>query len=148
MSKKKSVALVVACLIAQNLYHPALAVEEKKAWHKRIGSALRVDKAFKGVASFYAGKFHGRKTASGDIYNQNEMTCAHRTLPFGTKLKVTNPDTGKSCEVTVTDRGPFKKNRVLDLSKAAASKLGITGLAKVFYKPKSQVAEAESPAVH
>lgn len=86
---------------------------------------------FRGIASWYGSKFHGKKTASGKPFDQNDFTCAHRTLPFGTKLKVKNPENGKECTVEVTDRGPFKKNRVIDLSKAAARKLGITGVGRV-----------------
>lgn len=96
---------------------------------------------FKGIASFYAGKFHGRKTASGEIYDQNRLTCAHRTLPFGTKLIVRNLDNGSECEVEVNDRGPFVKRRVVDLSKAAAKKLGITGLAHVVCTSGERVAK-------
>lgn len=86
-----------------------------------------------GVASFYAGQFIGRKTASGDIFTAREMTAAHRTLPFGTKLKLTNPKTGKTVQVVINDRGPYVKGRILDLSLAAAEKLGFVkdGLAKV-----------------
>jgi rare lipoprotein A len=76
-----------------------------------------------GLASFYADKFDGRITASGEIFNQNKMTAAHRTLPFGTKVRVTRIDNKKSVVVTVNDRGPFVNNRVIDLSKAAAKKL-------------------------
>lgn len=91
----------------------------------------KLEKMFHGVASFYADKFNGKKTASGDVFDNSKLTCAHRTLPFGTKLLVTNPDTGSTCEVTVNDRGPYAHNRVVDLSKAAAKKLGISGLGKV-----------------
>lgn len=70
-------------------------------------------------ASYYHDKFTGRKTASGKIFNNNELTCAHKTLSFGTKLKVTSIKTGKSVIVTVTDRGPFTKGRDIDLSKKA-----------------------------
>jgi len=76
-----------------------------------------------GLASFYADKFDGRITASGEIFNQNKMTAAHRTLPFGTKVKVTRIDNKKSVIVTINDRGPFVNNRVIDLSKSAAKKL-------------------------
>ena len=91
-----------------------------------------------GVASWYGGKFHGRKTASGERYNQNKMTAAHKTLPFGTKVYVKNLENGKSAVVRINDRGPFKKGRVIDLSKAAAKKLDITktGTAKVRIKVK------------
>jgi rare lipoprotein A len=91
----------------------------------------KIEKMFNGVASFYADKFNGKKTASGDIFDNSKLTCAHRTLPFGTPILIKNPDTGSVCEVIVNDRGPYAHNRVVDLSKAAAKKLGITGLGKV-----------------
>ncbi len=86
-----------------------------------------------GMASFYSDKFEGKKTASGEIYKSSKMTAAHRTLPFGTRVKVTNLSSNKSVIVTVNDRGPFVKDRIIDLSKAAAVKLDIIdqGVAKV-----------------
>jgi rare lipoprotein A len=80
--------------------------------------------SFSGMASFY-GNESGSRTASGQRFNQNAMTCAHRSLPFGTKLRVTH--NGSSVIVTVNDRGPFIRGRVLDLSTAAARAVGITG---------------------
>jgi rare lipoprotein A len=80
--------------------------------------------SFSGMASFY-GNESGSKTASGQRFNQNAMTCAHRSLPFGTKLRVTHR--GQSVVVTVNDRGPFIKGRVLDLSTGAARAVGLTG---------------------
>jgi len=91
----------------------------------------KLKKLVQGTASWYGKKFHGKKTASGSIYDMNKLTCAHRTLPFGTKLRVYYGTTAKSCVVTVTDRGPYFGSRVIDLSKAAAHELGITGLGKV-----------------
>lgn len=84
-------------------------------------------------ASYYAEKYHGRKTASGEIFNMNALTCAHKTLPFGTVLRVTNLANGKKVDVRVNDRGPFVKGREIDVSKAAAQKLGMikTGTASV-----------------
>lgn len=76
-----------------------------------------------GSASFYADKFDGKTTASGDVFKQDKMTAAHRTLPFGTVVKVTNLDNNLSVEVTINDRGPFVEKRIIDLSKAAAEKL-------------------------
>lgn len=76
-----------------------------------------------GLASFYADKFHGRVTASGDIFDQDKMTAAHRTLPFGSKVKVTNIKNKKSITVVINDRGPFVKDRVIDLSKEGAKRL-------------------------
>ncbi len=84
-----------------------------------------------GFATYYGPGFHGKKTASGEIFNMNKMTCAHRTLPFGTKLLVTNLSNNKSVVVRVNDRGPFVKGVILDLSKAAAQKIVLGGKAKV-----------------
>jgi rare lipoprotein A len=78
-----------------------------------------------GSASWYGPGFHGRTTANGERFNQNELTAAHRTLPFGTKVRVTNRNTGKSVTVRINDRGPFHGNRVIDLSRAAAGKIGL-----------------------
>ncbi|MBI2989038.1 MAG: septal ring lytic transglycosylase RlpA family protein [Deltaproteobacteria bacterium] len=80
-----------------------------------------------GIASWYGPGFHGRPTASGAIYNQNELTAAHQTLPLGTRVMVTNLDNGRSTEVAINDRGPFAKGRILDLSYAAARTLGMIG---------------------
>ena len=84
--------------------------------------------SFSGVASFY-GNESGHQTASGQRFNENAMTCAHRSLPFGTKLRVSHG--GRSVVVTVNDRGPFVRGRVLDLSTGAARALGIEGLGQV-----------------
>lgn len=89
-----------------------------------------------GKASFYADKFEGRKTASGSVYRASQRTAAHNTLPFGTVVRVTNPRNRRSVKVTVTDRGPHAKGRVIDLSKKAARKIGIVeaGVAPVELK--------------
>ena len=86
-----------------------------------------------GKASYYANKFHGRRTSDGSIYHRDSMTCAHRTLPFGTLLKVRNVKNGKEVIVKVNDRGPFCQGRIVDLSYAAAKELGIisSGVASV-----------------
>ncbi|MBS9523934.1 septal ring lytic transglycosylase RlpA family protein [Litoribacter ruber] len=76
-----------------------------------------------GKASYYANKFQGRKTANGEIYSHNKLTAAHRTLPFGTQVKVTNLKNGKTVTVRINDRGPFVKGRVIDLSRSAARKI-------------------------
>ncbi len=77
-----------------------------------------------GSASWYGPGFHGKKSASGQTFNQNAMTAAHKSLPFGTKLRVVDQRTGKAVLVTINDRGPYAKGRIIDLSKAAATKLG------------------------
>ncbi|HMY03328.1 MAG TPA: septal ring lytic transglycosylase RlpA family protein, partial [Candidatus Obscuribacter sp.] len=86
-----------------------------------------------GQASWYGGKFHGRRTSNGDVFDQDGFTAAHRTLPFGTKLLVMNRRTGDSCVVEVNDRGPFCGERVIDLSRGAANKLNMlsSGVATV-----------------
>ena len=84
-----------------------------------------------GVASYYGGKFHGRRTASGEIFNKNALTAAHRSLPFGTKLKVTNLRNGRTVLVRVNDRGPHVRGRIIDLSHAAAKKIGLKGVVRV-----------------
>lgn len=86
-----------------------------------------------GKASFYADKFEGKPTASGEKYKHSKLTAAHKTLPFGTKIRVTNLANNETVEVTVNDRGPYVEGRVVDLSKSAAEKLGYVniGLADV-----------------
>lgn len=81
---------------------------------------------YSGMASWYGGRFHGRKTANGERYNMNAMTAAHKTLPFGTRVLVTNTRNGRSVQVRINDRGPFIRGRVIDLSRAAASQIGLT----------------------
>lgn len=78
-----------------------------------------------GTASWYGPGFHGRRSASGEVFNQNALTAAHRTLPFGTRVRVTNLRTGQQVVVRINDRGPFSRGRVIDLSAAAASQIGL-----------------------
>jgi rare lipoprotein A len=80
---------------------------------------------FSGIADYYANYFHGKRTASGQVHDCTRLTAAHRTLPFGTKLKLVNRHNHRSCVVTVNDRGPFTKNRIIDVSQAAAHELGL-----------------------
>ncbi len=86
-----------------------------------------------GIASWYGPGFDGRRTASGEIYDMNGISAAHKTLPFGTIVQVVDLETGKSVIVRINDRGPFVEGRIIDLSKGAAEKLGIIdkGIAKV-----------------
>ena len=81
-----------------------------------------------GKASFYADKFEGQPTASGEKYKHNKLTAAHKTLPFGTIVRVTNLANGISVDVEINDRGPYIEGRIIDLSKAAAEKLGFINL--------------------
>jgi len=85
----------------------------------------------KGHASWYGPGFHGRKTASGERFNSHGMTAAHRTLPFGTRLLVENPENGRSVIVRINDRGPFIKGRSIDLARGAAQTIGLNGVGTV-----------------
>jgi len=80
-----------------------------------------------GMASWYGPGFHGRRTASGEVYDQDALTAAHPSLPFGTRVRVTNLDNGRAVDVRITDRGPFVEGRVIDLSRAAARVIGLIG---------------------
>jgi rare lipoprotein A len=80
---------------------------------------------FCGVADYYGDEFHGRRTASGQIHDKTKLVAAHRSLPFGTKVKLVNRRNKSSCVVTINDRGPFTPNRVIDVSKEAARTLGL-----------------------
>ena len=106
--------------------------------------------ARRGVASYYAASLHGNRTASGDRYDRTAFTAAHRSLRFGTILRVTNERNGRSVYVRVNDRGPFHRNRVLDLSGAAATYLQMRGrgTARITYEivPASEAPDQMGPA--
>ena len=118
---------------------PAVAVVHHHHWYEF------------GVASWYGRFFQGKTTASGVPYNENALTCAHRTLPLGSVLRVTNLRNHRSVVVTVNDRGPVPEDRIIDLSYAAAQALGFSerGLAPVKVEligPAAEVAQLHSPA--
>ena len=98
-----------------------------------------------GKASYYSNGLHGRRMSNGERYDRNAFTCAHRTLPFGTRLKITNPRNGKSVIVRVTDRGPFVRGRVVDLSYAAARELGTIASGVAYVKVELVRKETEIP---
>ena len=87
----------------------------------------------RGIASWYGKKFHGRLTANGEVFDMNRISAAHRSLPFGTLVRVENLDNGRRLRVRINDRGPFVKGRIIDLSRAAARELGMleAGVARV-----------------
>ena len=89
--------------------------------------------AEEGIASYYSDVFQGKKTASGSVYDRNKLTAAHKKLPFGTKVKITDLKNNKSVIVTITDRGPYSKKRMVDLSYAAAKEIDLikAGISKV-----------------
>lgn len=86
---------------------------------------------FSGNADYYANYYHGKKTASGALHDKTKLMAAHRTLPFGTKVRITNRKTKKQCVVVINDRGPFAPNKVIDVSYAAAQELGIVSGSKM-----------------
>jgi rare lipoprotein A len=88
-------------------------------------------KTLSGRASWYGPGFHGRRTASGETFNTNALTAAHRTLPFGAKVRVVNKRTGRSVVVRINDRGPYAHGRIIDLSRAAAQAIGLAGISEV-----------------
>jgi hypothetical protein len=102
-----------------------------------MGVVLPLLAAFEGNASWYGPGFAGRRTTSGEIFDPGQLTAAHRTLPFGTVLRVTNLANGLSVQVRINDRGPFKPDRVIDLSRAAAEEIDMvrSGLARVRVEP-------------
>lgn len=112
--KRAAVAILLA------LAAPIACSGSSKPEKKRVALAPGVQT---GKASWYGGKFHGGPTASGETYNKRSMTAAHRSLPFGTRVRVTNLRNGRSVVVRINNRGPYSKGRVIDLSEAAAEKL-------------------------
>jgi rare lipoprotein A len=116
------IAAATAAMVAASATS-GVAASRKHHWRDAQASAGH-SRSFSGIASYY-GNESGSRTASGQRFNQNAMTAAHRTLPFGTRLRVTHGS--RSVVVTVNDRGPFIRGRVLDLSKGAAHAIGLTG---------------------
>jgi rare lipoprotein A len=116
-----NVLLLAAVLLCQ-LLTVACSNNRKPAAPPSLGVPIE-----RGIASWYGPRFHGRATASGERYNMNDLTAAHPSLPFGTRLGVRNTRTGREVVVRVNDRGPFARNRVIDLSFAAAREVGVVG---------------------
>src|SRR5918911_592006 len=117
MTRASTALAITAVVLGCALVAPAAAEESKPIQT--------------GAASWYGPGFHGKLTASGERFNTNQLTAAHKTLPFGTQVRVTNERTGKSVVVRINDRGPYAHGRVIDLSKAAAEAVGISGVGKV-----------------
>lgn len=123
---KTSAAIYFKVLVAVALCVTVVACHSRKS---KVDEAHYDDSWSSGklVASWYGPDFHGKLTASGERYDMDAMTCAHKSLPFGTQLKITNPASGLTALVTVTDRGPFVDGRDIDLSRGAAKAIGIYG---------------------
>ena len=107
--------------VSKEPLHQKFGTAKTKESKKKQGNSLYM------VTSYYGKKFHGRKTSNGDVFDMYKLTAAHRFLPFNTIIEVTNLANNRSVRVRVNDRGPFVGNRILDLSYAAARKIGLTG---------------------
>jgi len=125
----------VAAPVIEEEAAPAKKLEQKKVLEQstRVKTLEQSTVLGEGVASFYGAELAGNRTASGERFNPNAMTAAHRTLPMGTKLRVTNKANGKSVVVRVNDRGPFAKSRIIDVSRGAAEQISMvrSGTARV-----------------
>ena len=122
---------ILVFIMASALSMP-LILHAKQPKHQSVRVAKTTNKMI-GLASFYGAKFNGRRTASGEKFSNGTLTAAHKTLPFGSKVLVTNVRNGKSVVVRINDRGPYVRGRIIDLSKAAAKKIGLgsSGTARV-----------------
>lgn len=120
----RSIALFVGMVICIGCSGPSRfrSTLDTAEGSKAIGSFQQ-----SGGASYYAREFHGRRTASGERYNMHKLTAAHRTLPFTTRVRVTNLRNNQSVVVRINDRGPFKKGRIIDVSYEAAKRIGLLG---------------------
>ncbi len=117
------------------------ADQESPADTVRPAAPVAGKRVTKGIASWYGRRFHGRKTASGERFDRRALTCAHRTLPFGTLVRVTNEETNESIVVRVNDRGPFVRNRIIDLSHAAAQAIDMKGCSRVIVEVLADTAQ-------
>lgn len=127
MSKASRAFLYATMIAAAGAAVGAVPAEASSLNQPKPGAKV----AQSGKASWYGPRFHGKRTASGEVFNTNSMTAAHKSLPFGTRVKVTSRKTGKSVVVRINDRGPFVRGRIIDLSKASAKALGMAGLSEV-----------------
>jgi rare lipoprotein A len=120
MRRSSLAGLVIGCLAA-------LLAMGCGTTSARSATPVRLGWEQSGEASWYGVPYHGRQTASGEIYDMYKLTAAHPTLPMGTRVVVTHRETRRAVEVRINDRGPFKRGRIIDLSYAAAQRLGVVG---------------------
>jgi len=121
--RKTTLAIASLFISGSTIFFTAPASAEPA---KPVGKVLQ-----SGRASWYGPGLHGRKTASGETFNTNDLTAAHRTLPFGTRVRVVNQRNGQSVVVRINDRGPYAGGRVIDLSRASAQAIGLSGVGSV-----------------
>lgn len=133
IAPRHSAPRTAAVVMPERAEKPHLVPVRPAASETKESVPVQGRKVGTGEASYYGKEFAGRPTANGETFNPSEMTAAHRTLPFGTKVRVTNVRNGKSIVVRINDRGPYAKNRLIDVSKGAAQKLGMiaSGTARV-----------------
>src|SRR4030042_6260231 len=136
--------LLTACgpkqrVVFERRIEPPQERREERAGEKKVERVAKIEKretreVQHGIASWYGGEFHGRPTSSGEVYDMFKLTCANNFLPLGTMVMVTNLENGRSVELRVNDRGPFLKDRIIDLSYAAARIIGVWGKGTAFVK--------------
>jgi rare lipoprotein A len=115
-------ALVLVAAGSAGLLTPALGQEDPR----RVSGHVET-----GIASWYGAHHHGRRTANGEVFNEDALTAAHKSLPMGSRVQVTSRHTGRSVIVRINDRGPYKAARIIDLSEAAAQAIGLEGIGEV-----------------
>lgn len=125
MNRIHLTAILSLCLVAFGCAVPPAKVRVREIPSQSQAPVTGLSQT--GIASWYGPGFHGKATASGEVYNQDDLTAAHQTLPLGARLMVTNLENGSATEVLVNDRGPFAKGRIIDLSYAAAQAIGMIG---------------------
>ena len=116
---------------ARSIPPPPAPITSPPSLRAPAGPAAPIVQGEEGIASWYGHPYHGRRAASGEIYNMYDMTAAHRTLPFGTQVRVHDLENGRDVDVRINDRGPFVEGRIIDLSYAAAQAMGMPGIARV-----------------
>ncbi len=127
----KYISIILLLLVTNQIQAKETKHSNHKAVHHKVVKHKAKSNPYVGTASYYGPGFHGKKTSSGERFNQNKLTAAHRTIAMDSLVKVTNLSNKKSVIVRINDRGPWKKGRILDLSKSAAQAIKMDGLAKV-----------------
>ncbi len=135
-----------ALIEPQSIWRTTQADRPQSQWPYNQQAKGKDDHAFSTRASWYGPGFDGKRTASGERFDQYGLTAASRTLPLGSKVLVANPTTGKCCTVTINDRGPYVTGRDIDLSRGAAGKIGVTGVSPVVCVAYANNAEASAPS--
>src|SRR5260370_15323465 len=122
-----ALALLLAIFLLQSCGKKKVGVAHPSTPVPSVAKAAKVGDTEVGVASWYGHPYHGRAAANGEIYDMEKLTAAHRTLPFNTWVRVENLSTGQKVDLRIIDRGPFVKNRIIDVSHAAAEQIGLLG---------------------